>query len=122
MRACDAGERACSVRMLCTRSATLRINTRTSVAAAIIILRTVSASAASPQDAFSSLVTPSTTCATAGPNWSRICSRVSEVSSTVSCSSAATRVVVSIPSSARIRVTATGWVMYSSPLLRICPL
>ena len=43
------------------------------------------------------------------------------MSSTVSCSSAAARVVGVMPSSARIVVTASGWVMYGSPLLRICP-
>ncbi|AKA08646.1 hypothetical protein SAZ_12530 [Streptomyces noursei ZPM] len=41
------------------------------------------------------------------------------VSSTVSCSREAVNVVVSAPSSARIRVTASGWVMYGSPLLRV---
>ncbi len=43
------------------------------------------------------------------------------MSSTVSCSSAAARVGGVIPSSARIAATATGWVMYGSPLLRFCP-
>ena len=43
------------------------------------------------------------------------------VSSTVSCSSAATSVVVSMPSSARIVATASGWVMYGSPDLRSWP-
>ena len=41
----------------------------------------------------------------------RSSSSVQPVSSTVSCSSAATRVVVSMPSSARIVATASGWVM-----------
>ena len=48
MRAREAGERASSVRMLCSRSASLMISTRTSLPAATIILRIVSASAALP--------------------------------------------------------------------------
>jgi hypothetical protein len=43
------------------------------------------------------------------------------VSSIVSCSSAATSVVVSMPRLARIVATASGCVMYGSPDLRYCP-
>ena len=46
---------------------------------------------------------------------------VYSVSSIVSCSSAATSVVVSMPRLARIVATASGWVMYGSPDLRYCP-
>jgi len=42
------------------------------------------------------------------------------VSSTVSCSSAAQMVSVFMPSSAKIVATASGWVMYGSPLSRFC--
>ncbi|SKU13121.1 Uncharacterised protein [Mycobacteroides abscessus subsp. abscessus] len=45
------------------------------------------------------------------PNSAVSCSRLYPVSSTVSCRIAATSVVVSMPSSARMLATATGWVM-----------
>ena len=80
-------------------------------AIATTILRIVSASAASPYLILSSLVTPSTRFATSSPNSRRTSLSVYAVSSTVSWSSAATSVVVSMPSSARIVVTASGWVM-----------
>ena len=86
---------------------------------ATIILRIVSASAASPNLTLSSLVTPLTRCPTSPPKSRTMASRLNPVSSTVSCSNAAARVMLSIPSSARIMATAMGWVMYGSPLRRI---
>ena len=78
---------------------------------ATIILRMVSACAESPYLTLSSLVTPSTSRATSSPKSERSSSRVYGVSSTVSCSSAATRVGSVMPMSARIEVTASGCVM-----------
>ena len=78
---------------------------------ATIILRMVSAWAESPYLTLSSLVTPSTSRATSSPKSVRSWSRVYAVSSTVSCSSAATSVGSVMPMSARIVVTASGWVM-----------
>ncbi len=92
--------------MLCSRSASLMTSTRGSLAIATTILRIVSALAASPSLTLSSLVTPSTSSATSPPKSSRIWSRVYSVSSIVSCSSAATSVVVSMPRLARIVATA----------------
>ena len=100
-----------TVRMLCSRSASLMTSTRMSRAIATIILRMVSACAASPYLTFSSLVTPSTRIATSSPKSTRSWSSVYGVSSTVSCSSAATRVGSVMPMSARMVVTASGWVM-----------
>ena len=97
--------------MLCSRSASLMTSTRMSRAIATIILRMVSASAVSPYFTLSSLVTPSTRAATSSPKSAVSCSRVYGVSSTVSWSSAATRVGSVMPMSARIVVTASGWVM-----------
>ena len=97
--------------MLCSRSASLMTSTRMSRDIATIILRMVSACAESPYLTLSSLVTPSTSWATSSPKSARTCSRVYGVSSTVSCSSAATSVDSVMPMSARIVVTASGWVM-----------
>ncbi len=119
---CFSGARNVSVRMLCSRSASLMTSTRGSLAIATTILRMVSALAASPSFTLSSLVTPSTRSATSPPNSSASSSSVYSVSSTVSCSSAATSVFVSMPSSARIEATASGCVMYGSPDLRNWPL
>ena len=99
------------MRMLCSRSASLMTSTRGSRAIATIILRIVSAWAASPSLTLSILVTPSTRWVTSEPNSVVIVSRVTPVSSTVSCSRAATSVVVSMPRPARIVATASGWVM-----------
>ena len=87
---------------------------------ATTILRTVSASAESPYLTLSSLVTPSTSAAMSSPNSPRSSTSVYGVSSTVSCSSAAQMVSVFMPSSARMVATASGCVMYGSPLLRFC--
>ena len=99
------------MRMLCSRSASLMTSTRGSRAIATIILRIVSAWAASPSLTLSILVTPSTRWVTSEPNSVVIVSSVTPVSSTVSCSSAATSVVVSMPSPASTVATASGWVM-----------
>ena len=89
--------------------------------AATIIFLNVSASAWSPQRDPSSLVTPSTRTATSAPNSALTSPMVRPVSSTVSCSSAATRVVVSMPISASRIATASGWVTYGAPDLRVWP-
>ncbi len=86
-------------------------STRMSRAIATTILRMVSACAESPYLTLSSLVTPSTSWATSSPKSARSSSSVYAVSSTVSCSSAAISVGWVMPSSARIVVTASGWVM-----------
>ncbi|CCB77998.1 exported protein of unknown function [Streptantibioticus cattleyicolor NRRL 8057 = DSM 46488] len=109
------------VRMLCRRSASLMTSTRGSLAMATTILRTVSACAASPNLTLSSLVTPSTSRATCSPKSRRSASSPYSVSSTVSWRRPAIRVAGSMPSSARMVVTASGWVMYGSPLLRFWP-
>ncbi len=78
---------------------------------ATIIFRMVSACAESPYLTLSSLVTPSTSSATSSPKSLVSASRVYGVSSTVSWSRAATSVGSVMPMSARIVVTASGWVM-----------
>ena len=118
LRSCFSLGRYRSVRMLCSRSASLMTSTRISRDIATTILRTVSASADSPYLTLSSLVTPSTSAATSSPNSPRSSVSVYGVSSTVSCSSAAQIVSVFMPSSARMVATASGWVMYGSPLRR----
>ena len=101
-----------SVRMLCSRSASLISTTRMSLAMARNILRRVSAWASSRLAKFSwlSLVTPSTSRATSSPNCSRTTSSVQpSTSSTQSCSRPAAMVVASSIRSVRITATATGW-------------
>ena len=101
-----------SVRMLWSRSASLMISTRQSSAMATSILRTVAACWASLESNWrrSSLVTPSTIRATAGPKSRSMTSVVTPVSSTASCSSAAATVWASSPRSATIPATAIGCV------------
>jgi hypothetical protein len=65
-----------------------------------------------------SFVTPSTSVATSSPNSSLTSSSDADVSSTVSCSSAAHSVSVSSRMPAQIFATPTGCVMKSSPDLR----
>ena len=65
-----------------------------------------------------SLVTPSTRFAISSPKRSCTSSSEAEVSSTVSCSSAAHSVSVSRRSPAQTLATPTGWLMKSSPDLR----
>ncbi len=112
VRSCFQAGMAATVRMLCSRSDSLMISTRRSLAMATSILRTVAACWASFESNLrrSSLVTPSTMAATSGPNRSVRSARVTPVSSTASCSRAAEMVTSSSPSSATILATATGWV------------
>ncbi len=87
-------------------------STRQSWAMAMNILRMVAACWASfeSNSSRSSLVTPSTTAATWSPNsWTSHCV-VIPVSSTASCSRAATMVGASRPRSATMPATAIGWV------------
>ncbi|KAG1275311.1 hypothetical protein G6F64_014925 [Rhizopus arrhizus] len=102
-----------SVRMLCRRSASLIMITRRSRDIASSILRKLSAAASwrSRNFSLSSLVTPSTSSATASPNSEASSSRVSGVSSMVSCRIAAISASTSRPSSASTWATATGWVI-----------
>ena len=71
-----------------------------------------------PERALLSLVTPLTRNATSLPKCSSISFRVSGVSSTVSCRMPAIMVSSSIFHSSRIFMTASGWIMYGSPVLR----
>ncbi len=64
---------------------------------------------------FDSLVTPSTSWATSGPNRSSTSWRLYSVSSGTSWRSAAWTATGSIPRSARIWAEAIGWVTYGSP-------
>ncbi len=100
------------VRMLCSRSASLMMSTRQSLAMATSILRTVAACWASFESNWSrsSLVTPSTMRATAGPKSRSMTSVVTPVSSTASWRRAAATVWASRPRSATIPATAIGWV------------
>ena len=104
---------AAIVRMLCSRSASLMIRTRRSLAIATSILRMVAACCASFESNWirSSLVTPSTIAATSAPKLASTSASVISVSSTASCSSAAATVMSSSPRSATIRATASGWLM-----------
>ena len=68
-----------------------------------------------------SLVTPSTSLATSGPNSLVSSGVVSSVSSTVSWRIAATIVAASRWSSARMLATSIGWLTYSSPDRRRWP-
>ena len=105
------------VRMLWSLSASFMTSPRQSLAMATSILRIVAACWASFESnrSRSSLVTPSTIAATAGPNSASIWAKVTPVSSTASCNSAAAAATLSSPRSAMIVATATGWVMYGSP-------
>ncbi len=67
-------------------------------------------------------VTPSTTCATSGPNSSRIRSIEVSVSSTTSCSSPAAIVTTSSFMSASRSATSSGWTRYGSPECLTWPL
>ena len=103
-----SGGRASSVRMLCSRSASLMSTTRMSSAiarnilrmlSAQIVCRSIGASTGSPcslnHGTFESLVTPSTSRATSDPNRVSRSSIETTVSSATSCSSAAQIVAVS---------------------------
>src|SRR5918996_1643695 len=109
--------------MLWSRSASLMIRTRMSRAMATTILRTFSACSCSRvrYSMRSSLVSPSTMAPTSAPNPDSMGSRERSVSSTTSCSSADTSVVVSMPRSARMWATPSGWRMKGSPDFRSWP-
>ena len=113
-----SGGSAASVRMLCSLSASLMMTTRMSFDMARNILRSVRACFSSMELTLMevSFVTPSTSSATVSPKRSRTSSRVTGVSSTVSCSSAAQMGSASMRRSfARMNATSTGWLMYASP-------
>ena len=129
----------CSVRMLCSRSASLTTTMRQSSAIAMNIERkfstcssalvrmSSSTSAGSSiwartiLGSFDTFVSPSTILRTVGPKSDCTSSKVSAVSSTVSWRRPAQSVALSICVFAKMIVTATGWVMYGSPLRRVCP-
>jgi hypothetical protein len=67
----------------------------------------------------SSAAVPVTRAATPAPDSPLSAASGQGVSSIVSCSSAAHSIWSSAPVSARIVATASGWVMYGSPLLRV---
>ena len=120
-----AGVPACrcsSVRMLCSRSASLMITTRTSLTMASSILRTFSAwrSSRLANWILSILVTPSTMCATCSPKRAEISSVVTGVSSTASCSRPAAMAVESSFISASTCATSSGCSTYGSPEARSC--
>ena len=112
-----------SVRMLWSRSASLIRTTRMSWAIASSILRMFSACCCSWLWVLNldSLVTPSTSWATSGPNRSSTSVRLYSVSSGTSCRRAAWMAIVSSPSSARIWAEAIGCVTYGSPVARFWP-
>ena len=108
------GGSAASVRILCKRSASLMIITRMSLDIAKNILRRLRACFSSIEltSMEVSLVTPSTKSITVSPKRLRISSSVADVSSTVSCKSAAQIESSSICKSfAKIKATSTGWLM-----------
>ena len=104
---------AATVRMLCSRSPSLMRRTLGSLAIATSIFRIVAACAAwrVSNETRSSLVTPSTIWATAGPKLASSSGNDTAVSSTESWSRAAASVTSSIPRPARTVATATGWEM-----------
>ena len=109
--------------MLCRRSAILMRITRTSSESVSSTLRKYSAcsevSALNTPDIF---VSPSTIEAIFGPKMRSMSSTVYSVSSTTSCSKAATTDLTPRPiSSATIRATAIGCRRYGSPLRRRTP-
>jgi hypothetical protein len=72
------------------------------------------------KSSFFSLVSPSTSWPISGLNSVLISSIVAAVSSTVSCSTAATMVASSRRRSVRIAATSSGWAKNRSPEARIC--
>jgi len=106
---CFSGESHCSVRMLCSRSASLMMMTRMSLAMESSILRKYSACARAGLSKWSPLMwlTPSTSSATSSPNSRRRSSSVFPVSSTTSCRRPAAMVTESSWSSVRVTATAT---------------
>ena len=133
IRCCFSGFMLPNVRMLCNRSASFTTMMRISPVMAISICRRFSACTSRPASLTSAawepcleslltFVSPSTMRRTSGPNCFSIMPNVTySTSSTVSCSSPAMMLSESMPSRARITATATGCVMYGSPLLRFTP-
>ena len=101
------------VRILCSLSHSFISITRTSWLMAISILRRFSACCSSTEENLMrpSFVTPSTKRATSAPNCAFTSSRVVSVSSTLSCSRAATTLSVSRPKSTTRQATARGWLI-----------
>mmetsp|Transcript_2298 Transcript_2298/g.5737 ORF Transcript_2298/g.5737 Transcript_2298/m.5737 type:complete len:229 (-) Transcript_2298:151-837(-) len=128
MRFCLCGGMLPSVRMLCSRSASFTTMMRTSsvIDSSSCCRSTAFTSTLAPPSVslpiLLNLVSPSTMRRAAKPKRASMPSNVMRsVSSTLSCSSPAMSESRSIRSSARMRVTSTGCVMYGSPLLRIWP-
>ena len=113
-----------SVRMLCRRSAILMMITRTSSESVSNTLRKYSAcSVVSFLYTPAILVSPSTIDAILGVKIRDMSSTVYSVSSTTSCSSAATTDFLPRPISlTAIIATSIGWMMYGSPERRRTPL
>ena len=108
---CLSGRMCSNVRMLSNRSASLIKITRTSSLRVSNIFRKFSAWALVPgSNTPLILVNPSTMTRSLNPNICSMSSSVIVVSSTVSCNSAHTMLVVPSPiSSATTRATAMGW-------------
>ena len=115
-----------SVRILWRRSAIFINTMRTSTTRVESIFLKLSACGLSFSKVASNLVNPSTITAILSPfcpKAARISGKVIVVSSTVSCSKAATIAVAPSPiSSAQIRATSIGCNIYASPVLRRCSL
>ncbi len=110
LRFCGFGMK-CSVRMLCSRSASLTSSTRMSSDIASSSLRKFSACSVCEDCSSSllSLVTPSTRRATSPPNSCESSSIVAPVSSTVSCSRPVAIEALSSFHADRMPATSTGW-------------
>ena len=110
---CFLGDWYSMVRILCSRSQTLMRITRISRLMAMSILRRFSICSSSlvTNCILVSLVTPSTSSATAGLNFLAISSWVEAVSSMQSWSRAATSASMSSSRSATISATAMGWMI-----------
>ena len=81
-------------------------------AAWVVAAAAAPVSAAASRPSLENLVSPSTMRRTPAPNQASISSKeTASVSSTVSCNSPAATLSASMPSSARMRATSTGWVM-----------
>ena len=108
-----------TVRMLCSRSATLIARTLLSADSAAAI--TWASLRPRPPLIWSSAAIPATRAAISAPNSQLSAASVQGVYSIVSCSIAAHSISSSAPVSARMVATASGCVMYGSPLMRVCP-
>jgi hypothetical protein len=123
LRNCLARGRNCRVCMLCSRSASFAVTTRVSAAIIVAVARVTWRAGVRPRR--SSVMCPATIAAIPAPNSRRSAASVYGVSWTVSCKIAAHSIWSSTSptssSRARICATATGWLMYGSPLRRIWP-